>query len=33
MTMIPHFLDETLEKFKDYNSKSFGQHKPQCEPK
>ena len=28
MTTGPRFLDETVERSKDYNSKSFGQHEP-----
>jgi hypothetical protein len=28
MTRVPRFLDETIEKAKDYSPKSFGSHKP-----
>jgi hypothetical protein len=27
MTMVPCFLDETIEKSKDYSPQSFGEHK------
>jgi hypothetical protein len=28
MTMVPHFLDKSIEKSMEYNLKSFGGRKP-----